>query len=95
MAPPIGHEVCKYFSSGRKKEYAPNQCSKCFKYGPLSKYFPEIKCYDSGKYGQSRKMYLNLYLLRVLKYLKNMEKINMQMDAKLNFVRMRFNLLII
>ena len=87
MAPPIHHEVCKYFSSGKKKEYAPKQCSKCSKYGPLSKCFPEIKCHDNGKYGQSRKMCLNLYLLRVLKYLKNMEKINMQMDTKLKFCK--------
>jgi len=87
MAPPIGHEVCNDFSSGRKKDHAPNQCSMCSKYGHLSKCCPEIKCYYCGKYGHSRKMCLNLYLHRVLKYQKNMEKVRMQMDAKLKFCK--------
>ena len=87
MAPPIGHEVCNDFSSGRKKDHAPNQCSMCSKYGHLSKCCPEIKCYYCGKYGHSRKMCLNLYLHRVLKNQKDLQKMKMQMDAKLKFCK--------
>ena len=56
----------------------------CSNYGCLSKCCPEIKSY-CGKY--SRKIFLNLYLHRVFKYQKNMEKIKMQMNIKLKFFK--------
>ena len=59
----------------------------CSNYGCLSKCCPEIKSYYYGKYGHSRKICLNLYLHRVFKYQKNMEKIKMQMNTKLKFFK--------
>ena len=39
------------------------------------------------QYGHSRKMCLNLYPYRVLKYQNNMERIKKQMDTKLKFCK--------